>query len=104
MYTVKGIKAFEGMEGPGFNADLYRDGTRVAHVRDMGNGGPMDFEWEAMGEEARLREYAKTLPPLVVPNCPRPLNMTPDLVVARLVDEAETAARNARRNRQAKKA
>lgn len=44
-YHVKNVKSFEGMEGYGFNATLYRDKKRVAKVIDEGNGGPKIFRW-----------------------------------------------------------
>lgn len=45
MFTVKNIKEFRGMEGVGFNADLYMDGKKIAFVIDDANGGPYNFEW-----------------------------------------------------------
>lgn len=39
MYTLKNIKQWEGMDGYGLNADLYREGKKVARIHDAGNGG-----------------------------------------------------------------
>lgn len=84
IYTAKNIVTFNGMEGGGFNASLYRDGKRVAHVIDDASGGPLivdwldkeKAEWEVVGhsgaiitvkgtaEEKFLVEYLKTLPPM----------------------------------------
>lgn len=44
-YTVKGVKSFEGMEGLGFNATLYREGRKVATVIDDASGGEVMFRW-----------------------------------------------------------
>jgi len=34
MWTVKGIKRWDGMEGVGTECSLYRDGKKVARVLD----------------------------------------------------------------------
>lgn len=45
-YTVKNVKTFIGNEGQGFNANLYRDGIKVAFVFDDANGGDYSYQWE----------------------------------------------------------
>lgn len=45
MYSLKKVKSFRGTDGHGFNADLMKDGKKVAFVYDMADGGPMSFEW-----------------------------------------------------------
>lgn len=45
VYTIKGVKSFMGREGYGFNCDLYRNGKKIAFVRDMADGGETRFEW-----------------------------------------------------------
>jgi len=45
-YSVKKVKTFEGMDGCGFNADLCRDGKKVARAIDSGCGGEAMFYWE----------------------------------------------------------
>jgi len=45
MWTVKGIKRWDGMEGVGTECSLYRDGKKVARVLDDGNGGEVHFTW-----------------------------------------------------------
>lgn len=87
-YTVTKIKTFRGMEGPGFNSVLCRDGTPVAKVDDDASGGPLRFDWldrkapaveitripsylpnsapvtfAVTPEEARLYAHVDTLPP-----------------------------------------
>lgn len=44
-YEVKNVKGFMGMDCPGFNATLYRDGVKVAFLIDDGNGGEVSFDW-----------------------------------------------------------
>jgi len=39
---LKNIKFHEGMEGQGFNADLWINGVNCMHVRDSGDGGELD--------------------------------------------------------------
>lgn len=68
-YNVKGIKSFEGIEGLGFNATLYKDNKKIAFVIDEGCGGePIFHFFERNGEyrgdkdEKELRAYVATLP------------------------------------------
>lgn len=60
-YTVNAIKTFTGMEGHGFNANLLRDGVKVAEVIDDASGGPVSIHWldERKGErvQAQYRNY-----------------------------------------------
>ncbi len=62
MYTVKGIKSFQGEEGYGFNATLYRDGKKVATVSDYAHGGPLDIRFTNEDEEVKLQEHVRALP------------------------------------------
>ena len=62
MYSIKNVKTFRGMEGQGFNADLYKDGKKIAFVMDSAQGGCLDFEWIDRKEEKIINDYAKTLP------------------------------------------
>jgi hypothetical protein len=52
-YEVKNVKSFKGHDGLGFNASLYRDGTKVAFVTDLASGGDIDFNWE--DSKAKIR-------------------------------------------------
>ncbi len=61
MYTVKGIKFFEGEEGTGFNATLYRNGKRIARVSDYAHGGPLDIRFEDDSEESELQRHVDSL-------------------------------------------
>lgn len=81
-YTVKGITTFNGMEGSGYNASIYRDGVRVAYVIDDASGGPLMIDWldkevecwecldykgtpfmyKGTAEEKLMYDYTKSLP------------------------------------------
>jgi len=65
-YTVKKVKSFEGREGYGFNADLYRGKKKVAFCRDMAHGGEVNIDWVEggwNGEEAKLlKAHVDSLP------------------------------------------
>lgn len=59
-YTVSGIKTFTGMEGSGFNANLLRDGKKVAEVIDDASGGPLMIHWadeKATPVKCECRDY-----------------------------------------------
>lgn len=45
-YTLKNLKTFEGHDGMGFNATLYRGSKRVAKLHDAADGGMMSIYWE----------------------------------------------------------
>lgn len=42
--TVKAIKTFQGMEGGGFNANLYENGKKLGLVIDDANGGCFNYQ------------------------------------------------------------
>lgn len=96
-YTVTGVKSFRGREGYGFNATLHRDGRKVAHVIDDGNGGCYRYEWlgkdlaTQRADATALSDYAATLPPIEPGTGPVPA-LCVDMLVGELVDEAETMA------------
>jgi hypothetical protein len=50
-YSVKNVKTFQGMEGEGFNASLYRKNKKVAFVIDEGSGGDFLYEWNDRNKE-----------------------------------------------------
>ena len=58
-YTVKNVKTFRGMEGPGYNANLYRNRKKVAQVDDDAQGGPLRYHW---------LDYASPRVPLTIIN------------------------------------
>jgi hypothetical protein len=61
-YHVKNVKTFVGMEGEGFNANLYRGKKLVAFVIDNANGGEANIQWNDRSEEQLLRDHVATLP------------------------------------------
>ena len=56
-YCVKAVKSFEGSDGYGFNANLYRGKKKIAFVRDMGCGGEVDIDWLIEKLPKPEREY-----------------------------------------------
>jgi len=40
-YSVKKVIEFEGMDGSGYNATLYRGSKKIAFIIDEGNGGEL---------------------------------------------------------------
>jgi len=61
-YHVKNVKTFIGMEGQGFNANLYRGKKLVAFVIDDANGGEARVQWNDRSEEKVLKDHLTTLP------------------------------------------
>lgn len=51
-YTLKKVKEYDGREGPGFSAEIYRDGKFAGNVVDAGNGGC--FSIYMMRDERKL--------------------------------------------------
>ena len=54
-YTVKGIKTFLGMEGNGYNANLYRGKKKVAFLCDSATGGETDVTWEDRSSKKQVK-------------------------------------------------
>jgi thymidylate synthase len=62
-YSVKNVKSFQGMEGYGFNANLYRGKKKIASVIDSGDGGQVMVYWDdRKTEEPLLAKHLKKLP------------------------------------------
>ena len=49
MYHVKKIVMFNGIEGEGYNCNLYRDKTKIAEVINDASGGDVNFYWTDQG-------------------------------------------------------
>jgi len=70
---VRKVKSFTGMEGLGFNADLYAGGKKVAFVIDEGCGGSYLYRWEGKtpaeraANEATVAQVIEALPPEPMP-------------------------------------
>ena len=45
-YSVKNVKTFEGHDGTGFNATLYRGKKKIAKIIDTAHGGEYEYQWE----------------------------------------------------------
>ena len=59
-YSVKGVKTFQGMEGRGYNATLYRDNKAVALIIDDASGGGCRYEWKDFDIKNRVNVNRKT--------------------------------------------
>ena len=93
-YSVKNVKSFEGMEGYGYNASLYRNNKRVAKVNDYGDGGCIDMRFEDLAEEKIFNEYVDSLPEYNVNAAVgvkgvEMIKQSADTVVGKLVDDFE---------------
>lgn len=111
-YEVKNVKTFQGMEGTGFNASLYRNGKKVALVIDDAHGGDFQFQWDdwreqrvdinitlrdgkphtfkGTPEEKVLYEYVDKLPLEKNKYFPDGMKQTPDTFVEDLVTKYES--------------
>jgi hypothetical protein len=54
-YVVKNVKSFSGMEGLGFNANLYRGKKKVAFLIDEGCGGEVHIDF-IVGKSPKNRD------------------------------------------------
>ena len=55
-YEIKNLKTFNGMEGKGYNANLFRDGKKVAELIDSGDGGMVSVREIVFGEVKRIKQ------------------------------------------------
>jgi hypothetical protein len=84
--TIKNLKSFRGMEGLGFNADIYVNGVKSMFAMDGGNGGQIDYE-VVKGQEANVRlvkDYVKS-----ISKKGEDSDMELDMYIAGKVDEYE---------------
>ena len=108
-YSIKNLKSFMGMEGYGFNVNLYRGKKKVAFVIDEGNGGMINIDWllneqpldwndkkacdkwhnDKQEEMERLEKHCATLPILdtSIPNFT--LTVDCELFISELVNKFE---------------
>jgi hypothetical protein len=67
-YELKAIKEFKGDEGYGMNANLYRNGTKVASIIDHGDGGILSYSFDdrsqADGIICELYELGRQIKPI----------------------------------------
>ena len=90
-YSVRNVKTFIGMEGPGFNATLCRDGKPVAFVIDDANGGCFHFQWTSPPEGTALEAICKQIPPTDFEGLS--IAYSPDRFLSQLVDDYENDKR-----------
>ena len=95
-YSVKNVRALSGgLEGNGFSATIYADDKKIGTVRDDGNGGEAYVDVPDAENKKAFDAFLATFPPEDFGG--HKLEMTADLYLARLVDEALDAARIKRR-------
>lgn len=56
-YTLKGIKTFNGMEGGGYEANLYFCKKKIATAFNGANGGPDDFHFFSKEDETNFVDF-----------------------------------------------
>ncbi len=66
MLTIKKLKLFQGMEGEGFNLDLYLDGKKIAFVMDGGNGGAFNYDFVCEAAAKQLADVVRAMPPIPI--------------------------------------
>jgi hypothetical protein len=98
VYSVRNVKTFTGMEGPGFSATLCREGRPIASVLDEAVGASLLFHWKSVADEVALRALCAQVPPEQFEGMSIAYDM--DQLVCRLADDYENEKR---RKRAAKK-
>jgi D-lyxose ketol-isomerase len=63
-YELKKLKQMKTRNGVALTADLYRDGSQVGYLEDLGNGGGLSIvwnegHWQNAAEENNVIEYYK---------------------------------------------
>lgn len=97
VYTVKGVKSFQGREGLGYECSVYKDGKRIGTVTDVANGGgQLQMNLKTREEETALEDYCKTLPKLSYMHDGKEnfYDCDPCIFVGGLVDAFEKDSRN----------
>jgi len=59
---LKKLVTHRGMEGQGYNAELYADGRYMGHVLDEGCGGSPFVYWKNPADRTAVEAYIGTLP------------------------------------------
>jgi hypothetical protein len=68
-YQVKNLKTFNGRDGGGFEASLYKDGKRIATVFNEGCGGCTYYDFTDRTIEEAVRAELKALAVQNDPSC-----------------------------------
>jgi hypothetical protein len=66
MLTIKKLKLFQGMEGEGFNLDLYLNGKKIAFVMDGGNGGVFNYDFISPAAATEFVGIVNAMPPIPI--------------------------------------
>ena len=66
MLTIKKLKLFQGMEGEGFNLDLYLNGKKIAFVMDGGNGGVFNYDFISPAAATEFVGIVNSMPPIPI--------------------------------------
>ena len=66
MLTIKKLKLFQGMEGEGFNLDLYLNGKKIAFVMDGGNGGVFNYDFISPAAATAFVGLVNAMPPIPI--------------------------------------
>ena len=66
MLTIKKLKLFQGMEGEGFNLDLYLNGKKIAFVMDGGNGGVFNYDFISPAAATEFVSIVNAMPPIPI--------------------------------------
>lgn len=90
MYEVKNVKTFQGHDGQGFTCTLWREGKKVADVRDFAFGGEYEYDFISPAEEKILDDHVKTLPKTTNPYDNVLMDMNTDMFVGMMIDDYET--------------
>jgi hypothetical protein len=106
-YSLKKVRTFKGVEGGGFNADLHRNGKKVAEIIEDASGGPKSYEWgDRQAERVPLRPsdpnsfmvtplereffmHVESLPPYKCPFSGKMERMSNDVFIGMLLSVAE---------------
>lgn len=72
-YTISAVKTFQGMDGQGFNANINRDGKKVALAIDEGCGGGYLFHFDDRSEHDAFDAFCADW---LTKNPPRYLGLT----------------------------
>ena len=92
VYSIKGLKEFNGMEDRGYNLTLYYDGRKVATAVYGGDGGMVMLDFIDKKDEQIFEDFLKTLPPVKSEYFPEGLEMTYDIYLDDLIQaHLETA-------------
>lgn len=57
-YQIKGLKTFNGMDGGGYECNIYRDKAKVGTAMNEGSGGCDFFHFTSREQEAAFEEAA----------------------------------------------